>query len=380
MLRQVCNELLSALALAVALSLAVAAPAFSLSIELKDAAPDRVERQRAAAHGSLPLPGTPDIVGWQERLNTRGLKVGAAIFIRAFKAESELEVWMQKGDRFVLFATYPVCNWSGTLGPKLREGDRQTPEGFYTVSRSQIYHVGRWPHSLNLGFPNIYDQSQARTGSHILIHGGCTSVGCYAMTNPIMDEIYNLTKAALAAGQKHIPVHAFPFRMTDANMKAAKEHPWRDFWANLKEGYDSFARTRRPPRVTVCNNTYKIADRAAGDDEPGPINACAETIAEIKAQQDWLNQLPRPKVLAALRRDPLRGLAMARTLPGLEPSKLGGPVRPNLLTAKRRRVVQCSPLRPSCRRHLYLTQQRASASQANALRGKYRTRKPPSMW
>ena len=133
------------------LALAGVDPARAVTIELKDVASDRIERQRAAAEGSLPLPGTPDLARLNERFAEKGVKPGSAILLRAFKSESEFEVWIRKDESFVLFATYPVCNWSGTLGPKIREGDKQTPEGFYTVTRAQMRHVGRWPRSLNLG-------------------------------------------------------------------------------------------------------------------------------------------------------------------------------------------------------------------------------------
>ncbi len=144
----------------------------ALSIELKDVAADRIERQRAAAAGALPLPGTPNVAILDERLREKRLKLSSPMIIRVFKTESELEVWKEKDGAFVLFATYPICHWSGSVGPKMRDGDKQAPEGFYTVNRAQTRHVGRWPKSLNIGFPNILEQSQARTGNNILIHGG----------------------------------------------------------------------------------------------------------------------------------------------------------------------------------------------------------------
>ncbi len=194
-----------------------ARPAFALSIELKDVAADRVDRQRAAAEGALPLPGTPNVAILEERLREKRVALNTPMLIRVFKSESELEVWKEIDGSYVLFATYPICHWSGSVGPKLRDGDKQAPEGYYTVSRKQLHHVGRWPKSLFLNYPNIFDQSQARTGNLILIHGGCTSVGCFAMTNPVMDEIHRLSVAAIESGQEHIPVHVFPFRMTKDN-------------------------------------------------------------------------------------------------------------------------------------------------------------------
>lgn len=168
--------------------------AVALSIELKDVASDRVERQRRAAEGRLPLPGTPDLANFAQRLASKGLEAGEPVFIRIFKAESELELWMRKGSRFVLLDIYPICQWSGTIGPKIREGDKQNPEGFYSVRLRQLHLRGRWPRALNLGFPNPYDRGLARTGSTFLVHGGCSSVGCFAMTNAVMEEIYALSE------------------------------------------------------------------------------------------------------------------------------------------------------------------------------------------
>lgn len=266
---------------AAAALLVACAPASAFRIELKDVAPDRIERQRAEAIGQLPLPGTPNVAQMAERLADKGLAVGSAMFIRVFKAESELEVWMQKGDRFELFATYPICHWSGTLGPKVSEGDKQSPEGVYTVTQRQLHMIGRHPRSLNLGFPNALDKQFQRTGSYILIHGGCGSVGCFAMTNPVIEEIFSLAQAALKNGQDAIQVHAFPFRMTEDNMRAFALHDWYDFWRNLKDVYDNFEQTRRLARVSVCEGRYWID--TGGEREVashGPLAVCGKAPVE----------------------------------------------------------------------------------------------------
>lgn len=263
-------------------------PARALSIELKGVAADRVDRQRSWAEGALPLPGTPNVAILDERLRQKGVSIKSPMLIRVFKAESELEVWKDKQGEMVLFATYPICHWSGVLGPKLREGDKQAPEGFYTVTKRQLYHAGRWPRSLLLNFPNIFDQAEARTGSDILIHGGCTSVGCFAMTNPVSDEIHRLTVATIEAGQEHVPIHVFPFRMTKENLAAHPSPAWRQFWDNLKEGYDAFEQTKRSPRVSVCNSRYTFIE-APGAANTGPVEACQTTIATIKDQKNWLD-------------------------------------------------------------------------------------------
>ena len=246
--------------------------ACALTIELKDVAPDRIERQRAAEAGRLPLPNTPDVARLVARGAVGGGHGGAPHRMRVVKASSELELWIEKGDRFVLFATYPICHWSGTLGPKLKEGDKQTPEGFYTITHRQTRHLGRWRGAINLGFPNVYDRSLSRSGSFILMHGGCSSVGCFAMTNEVMDEIYSLTKSAIDRGQRHVPMHVFPFRMTDEALAERAGHEWHPFWTSLKQGYDSFERTRQPPRVTVCKRAYHIEDAGTASTIVEPVS------------------------------------------------------------------------------------------------------------
>ena len=128
-------------------------------------------------------------------------------------------MWKQdRGGRYALLKTYPVCRYSGTLGPKKAEGDYQAPEGFYDIRLGQMN-----PHSIeylsfNVGYPNAYDRSLGRTGDSLMIHGGCRSVGCYAMTNEQIEEIYALAYDAFAGGQTDIQLQAYPFRMTTANL------------------------------------------------------------------------------------------------------------------------------------------------------------------
>jgi hypothetical protein len=166
---------------------------------------------------------------------------------------------------FTLLDTYPICHWTGSLGPKLKEGDKQSPEGFYSVGVPQTRLVGRWRKAFNLGFPNLHDQRLSRTGSYILVHGGCSSVGCFAMTDPVQNEIYNLATAALSAGQARFHVHVFPFRMTAENLARHSDHEWAHTWFDLKPAYDSFERTRIPPVVALCGVRYKVADGLPGE-------------------------------------------------------------------------------------------------------------------
>lgn len=236
-------------------------PAAALVVELDDVAPDRIEHQRAFVRGTLPPASAPELDDLREWLAEKGLTEGAPILIRIFKAESELELWMRRGSAYVLQATFPICHWTGTLGPKLREGDKQSPEGFYTVGRRQMRHLGRWRHAFNIGYPNLHDKRLDRTGSYILMHGGCSSTGCFAMTQPVQQVIYRLAAATLRRHQINFQIHIFPFRMTEANMAAHAESPWMDFWRDLKVGYDAFEATRLPPRIGICGQRY-VAARA----------------------------------------------------------------------------------------------------------------------
>jgi murein L,D-transpeptidase YafK len=224
----------------------------------------------AAAEGQL-----------ESRLAAKSMRVGGPILIRIFKSEAELELWIEVGGRFELFATYPICNWSGALGPKLSEGDKQSPEGLYSVGARQLHYSARWRRALDLGFPNTYDRSFKRTGSDVLVHGGCTSTGCFAMTDAAMEEIFWLSEAALSHGQKRIQVHAFPFRMTQENLATHVSSEWEGFWANLKEAYDLFERTRTAPSVSVCNNRYVVGET----DTLAP--GCSENISTVDVRRRW---------------------------------------------------------------------------------------------
>lgn len=192
-------------------------------------------------------------------LAKKGMQPGAPVFIRIFKEESELEVWKQRDDgHFYHFKTYPICNWSGELGPKQNYGDRQAPEGFYTINASLMNPNSKFYLSFNLGYPNSYDRSHGRTGDSLMVHGKCRSAGCYAMTDAMMEEIYGLAREALTAGQQSFQVQALPFRMTEVRMAQAKSNKWYPFWATLKPGYDHFEKYRLPPDVAVCERRYVV--------------------------------------------------------------------------------------------------------------------------
>jgi murein L,D-transpeptidase YafK len=263
--------------------LAVFAAAVAAILFIRDAWVDwdrieiEAERSRRLAQAAmrLPLSGTPDLAGLPGRLAAQGLTQGAPIFIRIFKREFELELWMRRGDRFERFAVYPICRWSGQLGPKLEEGDSQAPEGFYTVDAKALNAASRWHRSFNLGFPNAFDRANERTGSFVMVHGGCASVGCFAMTDPVVDEIWRLVTAAFKGGQKRFHVHVFPFRMSEESLARRAKHPWAPFWRDLKLGQDAFDQTGLPPRIGVCVGRYTVTPAGVGSDGGHEIdNSC----------------------------------------------------------------------------------------------------------
>ncbi len=212
----------------------------------------------------------------QALLAQKGMTQEAPIFVRIFKEESELEIWKQKDDGlFHHFKTYPICNWSGELGPKLVQGDKQAPEGFYTVRPGQMNPNSDFHLSFNLGYPNLYDAAHGRTGAHLMVHGDCRSAGCYAMTDALIEEIYILAREAFSAGQAKFHVHAFPFRLSEANMRRHRGHKWYGFWASLKDGYDAFEATKVVPSVNVCARQYLVNAEFLGHvAKPDPQQSC----------------------------------------------------------------------------------------------------------
>jgi murein L,D-transpeptidase YafK len=195
----------------------------------------------------------------EKALAAKGLRWGAPVFIRIFKEEKQLELWVDDGKQFKLLKTWVICKFSGSLGPKLKEGDGQAPEGFYFVPRKRMNPRSRFHLSFNLGYPNAYDRARKRTGSALMVHGNCVSIGCYAMTDMRIEKIYSLCDAALQNGQKFFRVHVFPFRMTAANLKRHGNSKWMGEWRNLKTGYDWFEKTKRPPNVTVKGKIYAFS-------------------------------------------------------------------------------------------------------------------------
>ena len=201
----------------------------------------------------------------EAELAGKGLRLGAPIFIRIFKDADELEVWVESVDGFRLFKTYRICRYSGGLGPKRRQGDRKSPEGFYFVTPGRMNPGSRFHLAFNLGYPNAFDRAHGRTGSALMVHGDCVSIGCYAMTDPGIEEIYALADAALRGGQPFFRVHVFPIRLTPENLARKRRSKWFDVWTGLKPGYDLFEQERWPPNVEVSGGRYVFeSTRRAG--------------------------------------------------------------------------------------------------------------------
>ncbi len=194
----------------------------------------------------------------EKRLTDLNASMGDPVYIRIFKEASLLEVWIRSGAEYKLLKNYFICAYSGALGPKEKEGDKQAPEGFYKVRKEYLNPNSKFHLSFNLGYPNAYDKAHKRTGSFLMVHGNCVSIGCYAMTDKKIEEIYALVESALKKGEKFVPVHIYPFKMTEKNMAEYSQSKWFDFWMNLKEGYDYFEAEKLPPVIKVENKKYTI--------------------------------------------------------------------------------------------------------------------------
>ena len=190
-------------------------------------------------------------------MKAKGMNRSSPVMARIFKEEGKLEIWKQKTNgRYDLIASYDICKWSGELGPKFIEGDRQAPEGFYTVRPAQMNPKSSYHLAFNMGYPNAYDRANGRTGANLMVHGACSSAGCYSMTDAQIEQIYAFGRDAFRGGQTEFQIQAFPFRMTADNMARYRNDPNFEFWKMLKEGYDQFEITKVPPKVDVCEKRY----------------------------------------------------------------------------------------------------------------------------
>ena len=216
------------------------------------------------------------------QLKAKGLDADDPILVRIYKESSDLEVWKlhEASGRYKLFKSWKICDYSGELGPKIAEGDRQSPEGFYTVTPGLMNPNSNYHLAFNVGYPNTYDRAHGRTGSAIMVHGACSSRGCFAMTDEQVQEIYGLARDAFKGGQKAFQVQILPFRMTPENLARHHGNPNMPFWTMLKEGVDHFEVTGRPPKVNVCGRKYVFN---AGIDGLNPVASCP---ADLEVQPE----------------------------------------------------------------------------------------------
>src|SRR3954454_14294275 len=251
----------------------------------------------------------------------KDMDLQSPILVRLFKQEAELEIWKQdRSGRFALLKTYPICRWSGDLGPKVREGDRQAPEGFYAISPAQMNPQSAYYLSFNTGYPNAFDKALGRTGSQLMVHGDCSSRGCYAMTDEQIAEIYSLGRESFFGGQRAFQLQAYPFRMTPLNMAKHRNNPNMPFWKMIKEGYDHFEVTRQEPKVDVCEKKYVFDAAKTPDAKRDPVFDPAakcpgyvipDEVAEAVREKQQQDQVETAKLIS-------KGTPVARMNTGID--------------------------------------------------------------
>lgn len=214
---------------------------------------------------------SPEMVSLMEK---KGVGASAPILIRSYKREAEFEIWKMKADgRYVHLKTFPMCRWSGQLGPKMREGDRQVPEGFYRITPGQMNPTSQYYLSFNVGYPNAYDRSHGASGGSIFVHGACSSAGCFSMTDAQIDQIYAIAREAFSGGQGAVQMQSYPFHMTAENLAKYRNDPNIAFWRNLKEGADNFEVSKQDVTVGVCGRRYVFNTTARNLDPSAPCPA-----------------------------------------------------------------------------------------------------------
>ncbi len=212
----------------------------------------------AAEKGELPIPAATLAL-----MAAKDTTPATPILMRAYKKESEIEIWKQNSaGRYVFLKSFPICRWSGTLGPKTTQGDRQTPEGIYSVGPTQMNPNSHYYLSFDTGYPNVYDRAHGRSGSSVMVHGTCSSAGCFAMTDKGVGEIFAIAREALRGGQSAFQFQSYPFRMTAQNMARYRADPHIGFWRQLKEGSDRFEATGEELAVSVAGDRYAFAPSA----------------------------------------------------------------------------------------------------------------------
>src|ERR1700686_4552193 len=271
-----------------------------------------------AANAKANQPVPPKLIA---AMGEKDMDLQSPILVRLFKQEAELEVWKQdRAGRFALLKTYPVCRWSGDLGPKVREGDRQAPEGFYSISPGQMNPQSAYYLSFNTGYPNAFDKALGRSGSKLMVHGDCSSRGCYAMTDEQIAEIYSLGRESFFGGQRAFQLQAYPFKMTPLNMARHRNNPNMPFWKMIKEGHDHFEVTRQEPKVDFCEKKYVFDAIKAPNAKSDPVfqasakcpaYAIPDEVADAAREKQQEEQAETPKLIA-------QGTPVARINTGID--------------------------------------------------------------
>lgn len=233
-------------------------------------------------------------------MKTKGMGLRSPVLVRLFKEESELEVWKQKtSGEYALLKTYSICAWSGKLGPKKTEGDRQAPEGFYAITPAQLNPSSQYHLAVDMGFPNTYDKANGRYGTNLMVHGSCNSSGCYAMDDGQVEELYALARESFAGGQREFQMQAYPFRMTPKNMARHRQSEHYAFWKMLKEGSDRFELTKRPPAVGVCEKRYVFDPQLAEGQTLSPTGQCPAVAESVEVAAKRIADEAEEEKLAA---------------------------------------------------------------------------------
>lgn len=294
----------------------------------------------------------------QDKMAAKNMEKYSPIVVRVFKEESVVEIWKQtRTGKYDLISTYNICKWSGKLGPKYMEGDRQAPEGFYTIRPAQMNPNSNYYLAFNIGFPNAYDQVNGRTGQHLMVHGACSSSGCYSMSDENIAQIYAFGRDSFKGGQREFQLQAFPFRMTAENMARYRDDPNYKFWTMLKEGYDIFEVTKRPPKVDVCEKRYVFnrntdgkALTPAGVCPPASIDPSLQTAfasyqkkndamfssagdKKMKAPSPTIQGVQEASLVADWSRKRAAGVQVSREPPSLTPSSKETPDAPDIQPA-----------------------------------------------
>ena len=260
-------------------------------------------------------------------LKAMGSTPGDAMVVRIFKQEQVLEVWKRTSSgQFKMFKSYPICAFSGDLGPKIKEGDRQSPEGFYTITPGLMNPKSNYYLAFNTGFPNKFDRAMGRTGSQLMVHGDCSSRGCYAMTDQGIAEIYALARESFKGGNSSFQLQIFPFKMTPANLAKQASSPHLAFWRDIKEGYDLFELNKQPPVWDVCERQYIF--NASGAGALNPIGACpAVTPSQALVAKQQADEASFANTLAAEERKVAEAAAIkarGEAVSGVASNLLGG--------------------------------------------------------